>query len=638
MNKIFILLCIFFAYGFNNDFSVSEIEKSGYRYLFNSGTEIPIDTTIDITYYKLQLRLQLSPNYVYGITTVNGKFKTAGNSLFLNLTNTMLVDSVIGNNVSSFSQANNLLTVNFSSLQFDFGLNIYYKGLPPASGNGSFVFASHSSQPAIWSLSEPYGSSDWFPNKNAPTDKADSSDVWITCPSSLTGVSNGLLKETLINPDNTKTYKWKSSYPIAGYLISIAVSNYTLYYNYFKYSQTDSMALTHYIYPENFSNIKANLDETPNMLAVYSDKFTLYPFINEKYGHAEFGWGGGMEHQTISSMGAFSSGVIAHELAHQWYGDKVTCRDFHHIWLNEGFATYCEAVYVEAVQGKDAYDVFMKTKMNYAKNAVGSIYVNDVTSINEIFDANRSYYKGSVILHMLRGITGDSLFFTIMKSYVNDSLLAYKTAVTADFQRVSERIYGSNLNYFFYEWIYGENFPKYKINWDKVKREGNLYDVSMTLTQTTNTNPVFFTMPVDVKIATKSGDTTFNVLNNSQVQNFAFIVHDEPVALTLDPANKILKEKVGDEPTEVITFRLEQNYPNPFNPSTKITYHIKEYGSVVLKIYDVSGREIQSLVNQKQKPGTYDVKFTPVNIASGVYYYVLKAGDLKDSKKMVYIR
>ncbi len=634
--KLTIALLLFYYLGFH-----AAGDKSTLPFYSGAGDNssvIQTDTTIDVTYYKLQLKLSINPDNIKGITTVNGKFITPGNSFFLNLANSLTVDSVTGANIGSFTHSNDVLRVNLNSLSSEFAVNVYYRGLPPATGYGSFVFSSHGPEPSIWSLSEPYGSSDWFPNKNAPADKADSSDVWVTCPSSLTAVSNGLLKETITNPDNTTTYRWKGSYPIASYLISIAVSNYALYKNYFRYSQTDSLTLTHYVYPEYLGSLKSNLDETPEMMRVFSEKYSQYPFIREKYGHAQFGWGGGMEHQTISSMGAFTPGVIAHELSHQWYGDKVTCRDFHHIWLNEGFATYSEAVYIEASQGREAYDYFMLQKMNSAKNAVGTVYVQNAGSISEIFNTNRSYYKGGVILHMLRGVTGDSLFYDIMKSYVNDTLHAYGTAVTEDFQRIAESKYGKSLGYFFYEWIYGEKYPKYRITWGKSQVGGNSYDVNLLVEQAVNTNPVFFTMPVDVKVETKSGDTTVTVFNNSQTQTFVFTITGEPLRLTFDPGNFILKDKTGDDPVEPIDFRLDQNYPNPFNPATVIAYHVNKYDDVSLTVYDVRGREIAVLVNAKMRPGNFQVKFTPVNLASGIYFCVLKSGSDIDSKKMIYIR
>ncbi|MCU0372056.1 MAG: T9SS type A sorting domain-containing protein [Ignavibacteria bacterium] len=633
--KIILLFILFFLAA--SAFSDTEIcgrQKSG----IYSVKGITVDTTIDIKYYGLELKITGNPNYLYGKTRITGALLNSRNSLFLNLSNNLNVDSVNGVNVTGYSHANNAINITFTGNITEFDINIFYRGLPPQTGFGSFVFSAQNNVPVIWSLSEPYGSSDWFPNKNAPSDKADSSDVRITCAQNLTGVSNGKLISEIINNDNTKTYHWKSSYPIASYLISIAVTNYALYKNYYRYSQNDSMDVTHYIYPTQLNQLKPSLDLTPRMIEIFSDRYSQYPFLTEKYGHAQFNWGGGMEHQTISSMGSFGWGIIAHELAHQWFGDKVTCRDFHHIWLNEGFATYSEAIYVEAKDGKESYDNYIALKMLDAKKAAGTVYVADDNNINEIFNGYRSYSKGAVIVHMLRGVTGDSVFFSILKNYLNDTALAYGTAVTEDFQRVAESDYGKSLNYFFQEWIYGENCPKYKIEWSYTQNPVSGNDVRVKITQSQNSNPSFFTMPADIKIKTNFGDTVLTVFNNSQVQEFVFNIYGTPSEITFDPDNKILKEKSGDEPVESIDFRLEQNYPNPFNPYTVIDYKIKSSENVTLKVYDVSGKEVQTLVNENQRPASYTVKFVPANIASGVYFYKLSAGGLSETRKMVYIK
>ena len=358
---------------------------------------------------------------------------------------------------------------------------VYYHGIPGSSGFGSFTFSANSGTPLIYSLSEPYGASDWFPCKDTPADKADSSDQWITCSSDLYAVSNGKLIGIIDNGNGTKTFKWKNSYPIAQYLLSLAVTNYTVYTNYYKYSPVDSMPVVHHVYPETFPLAQAVLDKTPLMIKIYSDRFGQYPFLKEKYGHAQFGWGGGMEHQTCSSMGSFSEDLVSHELAHQWFGDKITCKNWHHIWLNEGFATYCTGLYYEAAYGPETYRSYMDSQMEVAKAAVGSIYVQDITNTNEIFNSARSYSKGSVVLHMLRGIVGDSVFFRILKSYIADSTLAYNVAITMDFQKVAEAVSGLSLDYFFNEWIYGENYPQYGLVWKYNLASGNLYNITLNL-------------------------------------------------------------------------------------------------------------------------------------------------------------
>jgi hypothetical protein len=384
-----------------------------------------------------------------------------------------------------------------------------------------------------------------------------------------------------------------------------------------------------------------------------SNEFGQYPFIKEKYGNAEMGWqgGGGMEHQTVSSMSSFAELVLLHELVHQWYGDKITCRNWQNIWLNEGFATYGEALYTEAISGESAYKDYVLGLMQRARNAKGSIYVQNINSISEIFNGDRSYAKGGIVLHMLRGIVGDSTFFRIMKAYAGDPALAYGTAVTEDFQRVAQNVSGKDLNYFFKEWIYGENYPKYKVDWSAALQNNNRYEITMNISQTANTNPSFFIMPMQVKINTNSGDTLLSFMNDMKEQQVKFLVRGDPSLLTIDPDNWILKEALtfsdSNENTKVpISFDLKQNYPNPlnpFNPTTTIKYQVPEYGTirnvpVKVLIYDVLGNLVDILVNEAKPPGKYSVIFSAANHASGVYFYRLIAGPYVATKKLVLLK
>ncbi len=431
----------------------------------------PGDNSIDVRYYNLDLKLFPDENRIKGTTEI--KLMSEVDSLdefYLDFNQGMNVSGVrLNSETATYSHTQGKIVIQLERNYSDgemISVEVDYDGNPEASGFGSFAFSSFLSDPVVWSLSEPYGASDWFPCKDTPADKADSSDVWITCAENLTGVSNGLLKETVVNGDGTKTYKWKNNYPIAQYLISIAVTDYDEYFDYYHYSETDSMLIANYIYPGRIPQYKNNLDKTIPMIEIFSEKFGEYPFLKEKYGHAEFGWSGGMEHQTISSMGNFGEGVIAHELAHQWFGDKITCADWHHIWLNEGFATFSEGVFYENYYDKNRYNSFIVNEMNYARIARGSIYVENINSINEIFSPARSYAKGGIVLHMLRGVLGDELFFETLQNYLTDQELAYGVATTEDFQRVAEEVSGKDLEYFFNEWIYGENYPKYNFAWN----------------------------------------------------------------------------------------------------------------------------------------------------------------------------
>ncbi len=612
-----------------------------------SKIQYPGDSKIDVTYYGLDLAVTNQPRNIKGSVVVNANVDTSSiSTIFLDLRNELNVDSVWVNGLTTtFTHVSHKLNIDLDrtyTMGESFSVKVFYQGEPGSSGFGSFEFGTHSGTPITWTLSEPYGAPDWFPCKDTPADKADSSDVWITVADNFIAVANGTLISTTNNGNGTITYYWESRYPIAQYLISLAITNYQQYDTYFHYGVNDSMLISHYVYPESFTGIKNLLDETDDMIAVFSDRYGLYPFVNERYGHAEMEWGGAMEHQTCSSMGFWGRGVVSHELAHQWYGDMITCADWHHIWLNEGFATYSEAVYLEDISGKAAYDSQIQSEMNFAKTANGTIWVQDITNIGEIFNGARSYAKGATVLHMLRGIVGDSTFFDIMRAYSSDPAVSYGAATTEDFQRVAETVYSSSLDYFFQEWIYGEKYPVYNVGWNKSHVSGETYQITLIITQTVRPNPSFFTMPVQVKFNTSLGDTTVTLFNNQQVQNFQFDITGDPQSISFDPGNWILKTLQGITEVEDATipreYSLEQNYPNPFNPITNIKFRISDFGFVSLKVYDVLGNEVATLVDEEKPAGNYKVDFSANGLTSGIYFYTLTAGNFKETKKMILMK
>jgi len=637
-----------FAQDARNELIQSE-RKAFERKMNFSKVTFPSDPNYDVQYYKLDVSVTHTPKFIGGVVLLNAKSSLDSlTSIKIDMQNTLTVDSIISGTKLSYQHISDIITVQLEKvykLNELFSLKIYYHGTPGSSGFGSYETSYHNGVQTIYTLSEPYGASDWWPCKDTPADKADSADIWIRCDSSLKAISNGKLIGVANNKDGTFTWRWQERYPIAQYLISMAISNFAEYQQYFNYSKTDSMSVIHYIYPEYLNQNKTNLGKTTNMLQVFSDKFGLYPYIKEKYGHASFGWGGGMEHQTVTSIGGsnFSIDLISHELAHQWFGDKVTCKDWQNIWLNEGFATFCESVYAEAIGGKTSYNAYVSASMVRAKRAKGSIYVRDISTVDEIFDGDRSYEKGGIVLHMLRGIVGDEKFFTLMQNYLDDPRYAYNVATTEDFQGVAESAYGSSLDYFFKEWIYGENFPTYTVTWNTSSLGNGTSKVNLMIGQIKNSTPQFFTMPIQINIKTSLGDTLFTVFNNQLTQGFSFIVNGTVSAIQFDPNNLILKNSsvtVGVEEDKIVLdkFELFQNYPNPFNPETVIKYQLPVKSFVSLKVFDVLGKEVALLVNQEDETGINQVKFDASALSSGIYFYVLQSGDLIESKKLILLK
>ncbi len=403
---------------------------------------------------------------------------------------------------------------------------------PSQSGFGAFGFDTYSGQPMIWSLSEPFGARNWWPCKDIPADKADSADIKVTVPSNLIVASNGNLRAETVN-GSQKTFWWHESYPITTYLVSVAIHPYQIYSDYYRYGDNDSMEVRFYVYPDQYTVSQQPYRKVVRMIEIFAELYGEYPFIREKYGHAQFMGGANMEHQTLSSMRTYNEYVIAHELSHQWWGDFITCDDFYHIWLNEGFATYSEALYAEKVYGKQAYWDEVNSNKYFGG---GTIYVQD---LSDIFNYGRSYQKGSWVLHMLRQVVGDDNFFKILKAYYQESRLQYGTATTEDFQAICERISGIKLDRFFHEWIYEEYFPIYSYRW-KNTPEGNAHKVKLEIQQLQK-NHIFW-MPIEVKIKTTDGEEIFVVWDSLATQSFEMTVSNAPTRIELDKNNWILKQ------------------------------------------------------------------------------------------------
>jgi Aminopeptidase N len=238
--------------------------------------------------------------------------------------------------------------------------------------------------------------------------------------------SNGSLVEVRDNGNGTLTYHWAERYPIATYLVSLAVADYVVLTDWFHYSPTDSMVILNYVLPTSLVSAIQPLGFVPSMLQFFSDRYGLYPFIREKYGHAQFGWGGAMEHQTMTSTSNFTESTLAHELAHHWFGDMITCANWPSLWLNEGFATYSEALWQEWRHGEAVYRADMRDMMPNAKVATGTLYVQDTSTVAKLFAFDRVYAKGAWVLQMLRHVLGDSTFFRTMRAYANDPRFRFK--------------------------------------------------------------------------------------------------------------------------------------------------------------------------------------------------------------------
>lgn len=625
---LFLLFC-HFSFGQNYfDESLSCFEaksKMSEEKLRKAKLAFPGDKNIDVNYYHLDITINPSNRLLTGIVQIDFLPMVANlNLIFLDLSDAYQVDSVVQKGLKfAFKHESSQLAISFpTSIALDAkptSLKIYYHGRPPTSStNFSVEFTTHGNNiPVIWTLSEPYDAPLWWPCVDNPADKADSCDVWITLPSFYTAVSQGILTELKHNEDGTNTAKWKHRYPISPYLISIAASNYVLQKQEWKYAEEGKMDVLNYLYPEVAGDIRLQplLESTLDMLSVFSKSYGEYPFIKEKYGHAMFGFGGGMEHQTVSSMGGFSTGLIAHELAHQWFGDKVTCKTWRDIWVNEGFAEFSALYYYEKAYGKTEYNARVASHMLGAKKTVGTVAIENTNSVNAIFDFAKTYQKGSIILHMLRGVMGDELFFKSLKEYQTTEF-AYDAATIEDFKGIAERVSGIKLDYFFDQWLFGTGYPSYNFSWRQSSTNTLLLNVKHQGVGTTS----LFTMPMEVLISFEDGSSrSEKVFVNENDITFQFDnVSSKIKSVNLDPNNLILKNLMEVEfngPLSLEEFSQISVYPNP-----AIDFISVSNSELSATVFDITGRRL----NDEQKTSkSINVKYLP----SGRYFIHLKDGD-----------
>ena len=652
MKKIYFSFFIFLTPFYGEDIEPKYLcshEKSAYKWQAQNSTLNQNQEKIDIKFYELNLDIDFNSSRLRGSVTVNG---VIGNIypdfIELDLYDNMTVDSILQNNIPIlYLHENDMLKIPISDITLNdenlFSLTIFYQGTPDHCGAGGFKFDEHQNIGHVWTLSEAYCARSWWPCKDDPSDKADSVNIIVSVPIEPAYIvaSNGLLSSTTIN-SNKKTYFWKERYPITTYLVSLAIYPYTKWVDqYVSPISSDTMLIEHYVFPDRYEASYPNYSLTKDMLSFFSELFGEYPFISEKYGHADFTWGGGMEHQTLSSMGSFSQNLMVHELGHSWWGNLITCKTFNDIWLNEGFARYCQALWAEHMYGREAYFDFMN---NHAYYGAGTIYVENPSSNSQIFSAGLSYNKASWVLHMLRHKVGETMFFDILKSYASNDSLSYNAASTSDFQKVCEDISGLDFEQFFQQWIYGEKYPKYELSW---WHEGNgIYNVKIDQVQSYN----FFSMPIDLKFSGSAGpmlvDTTIVIENNNSSQlyefsGFNFLVEN----VMLDPENWILKEATYsvNEIDNILPDRVEveKAFPNPFNSKVKLSFYINpQFGDthVSVNIFDSRGKIIESLINNEFIPGYHTTFWNANGKSSGVYFIQLATDNYIDYQKILFLK
>jgi hypothetical protein len=526
--KINILLLCFLLFGAvravraqiqpDSIYLISELEKKGVEKLFTgnrveggeafSGTVA--SNNFNVNFYRCQWEIDPNARYIKGEITSYFTITAATDSIVFDLSNALTADSIIcrGKPINFQVTADDGLILRLPVVLHPGdrdSVSIFYGGIPrDVASFRPFVKSFHNGVPIIYTLSEPFGAKEWWPCKNGLNDKADSIDIIITNPVSFQASSNGtMISESIV--DTSKTSTWKHRYPIASYLVALAVTNFAVLKDTTLVAGK-VMDMVDYTYPEQVFTDYFNSQRvyTKYTLNLFGKLFGDYPFAKEKYGYTQFQPGGGMEHQTNTFLSLPTSQLISHETGHQWFGDKITCASWEDCWLNEGFATYCEILYIENLDKTAVHQRLQSMINNITSRPDGSVKVDDTTNASRIFDGRLSYNKGGYLLHMLRWKLGDTVFFNTLKRYQQDPVLKYNYARTADFERNAEQESGKNLSGFFQHWFNGQGYPKYSVEWMQDTGNNLLVKINQT---TSHPSVAFFDMPVPVEFRNASRDT-----------------------------------------------------------------------------------------------------------------------------------
>ena len=605
---------------------IAEMEKRNLSALREYDIHSVSSNNFDVNYYRCNWNIDPAVRFISGSVTSYFTITSATNNIVYDFSAVMVVDSVYfrGSKIGFQQTGNNGLQLNFPLTlnpgQLD-SVSIYYKGTPPSTG--AFTQALHNAVRIIWTLSEPYGARTWWPCKDMLKDKADSIDIIITNPSNFVSSSNGLpVLETVSGLQ--RTTRWKHRYPIAAYLVAFAVTNYVVSSDV-AVLPTRTMPVVAYAYPESTTSFNLATGTAKFCLEEFSKLITEYPFVQERYAQTQFSIGGGMEHQTNSFIGSSSPGLVAHELGHQWFGDKVTCGSWSDLWLNEGFATYMEYVHTELANPANKQFILQNWRNSITALASGSVYVLDTLDVNRLFSSRLTYNKGGYLVHMLRWKLGDSVFFRGVRRYLNDPVVAYKTALSSDLKRNLEQESGQNLTEFFNDWLYGEGYPDYNAQWTQ---KPNL-EVQVKLNQAPSHPSVsFFEMPVPLRFISTTKDTIIRVEHTQNGQVFTVNPGFIADTMIIDPALWILsKNKTTQKVTSIVAVDPAPAFPgysiapNPARGQLYLTLPGNNTRPLTVEIFNTFG---QAVYYQTISGSVKKFEISTGEWASGVYWISIK--------------
>ncbi|MBR9861234.1 T9SS type A sorting domain-containing protein [bacterium] len=578
----------------------------------------------DVTYQYLDIAVDPAVRYIRG--SVYSECRALEDNftlLALDLDYRMIVDSVQSEGVDiPFNHSGDEILIDFAAVDSGemVSFTVYYQGDPTGNEQRGFYVDNHMTGPIAWTLSEPYGAYGWWPCKQQLSDKIDSFDMSVTVPKGNKAAGLGLLSSVDTLQDSSLVFNWKHRYLTTTYLVAVAVTNYEEFTHYAHFIDGDSLMVLEYVYPEYMHIADTQAIKVDPMITLFDSLCGPYPFKKEKYGHAMWGRGGGMEHQTMSFMSDFDFSLMAHELVHQWYGNKITCGSWQDIWLNEGFATFFTTVAYEYLLPSEYVEYLTITRDRVMTQEDGSVFVDDTTDVGRIFSGPMSYRKGAMVLQMLRWNLGDSIFYEGIRRYTSNAELCYDFARTIDLIDAMEEVSGEELDDFFNLWVYEEGYPYLNIRWYRTSSESVTFEVSET---TSHPSVSFFPLKIPIQILGENGEDSIYVLDLTQNnQTFEFNTGFKVTGTVYDPWVKILARTNLLEGDHMDTEDIAV-YPNPAESEVRV--YVRDRKIDRIELYDMQGRLIleEQQLSKMNQPGIISVEY----IKSGAYTVKAYSGD-----------
>jgi len=628
------------------------------RVPFDRGREellLEADSDTNVIHYFLDL--EIIPEYVgtivtavrlQGRSTIYLKPTIDGLTIFtVDLHSNLTVNAVSGD-VASWSRVGNTIEIQLDR-PYDacemVQVAVDYEGYPQTAGFGAFRWWLRGGNLVVATLSEPFYARYWWPCKDTLGDKA-TMRMHVTVPSEFVALSNGYELGTEVLAGGRTKYRWYEIHPMAAYLASLAIASYQRYERRYEFDFAGfpaAMPVPCYLYPDHWDfeageplpAQKAGCDELPGMLETFSGLFGHYPFLIEKYGVVETGGGGGlsasMEHQTLSSMWKVDnySDIMAHELAHQWWGDELTCATWYDIWLNEGFASYAEALYREHRPRGSMILYWQRMNARRPSNPDAQVYRNSIDTTGAIFNTNAVYNKAAWVMHMLRHLLGDDAFFRMLADY--RAVFHHASVTTQQFSALVSWSFGHDLSWFTEQWVMNPGSPDYEWNYAAERIGGRDY-LKLAIWQRQDVEGYdLFTMPIDIRVTTAFGSSTHTVWNDAWSEYYVIPIEGTPIEVEFDEdggtsnRNWVLasSRSLVATPLEPPPVLLGADVSGPRGAARKLTIALRF--SEDIGGFDAADLELKRAKGQHFSPDT--VSYEAESRTATITYSGLPAGD-----------